>query len=361
MSTDKNHHQTLFDCLKAIAITGIFFWHYYGMVYQSDFDISRQTLLFKDGFIVGICNIALGISGGMASLFIIASGFGLYLSYLKTPPAWPAFYRRRLMRLLPLYWAAVALIYFFVLKEDGTLKGLAYHVFLLQTFTSHEIEYGTLWFVGYIVQLYLMFPLLVRAFKRPALKWALVIGSFLITPAITLALDAMGIAHYGKIPTQYLPLFVAGMLMAEACLTQTALWRALMHPATSASGAVLLYVFIYANGSVTTLAPISMNIYYLLVFSALIQPSLLLMRLPYVSAAIGRIACASYVIMLAHMGLMIKMLEWLIAGKHIGGGMQGGVLEVIPGTLAIAAGPLLYAPCAALSHQVQRAYDRITA
>ena len=103
-------------------------------------------------------------------LFLIASGFGLAWSLLARPYAAPRgflgwFYRRRLLRLYPQWWAAHVLILVpafllgwgaFSLDSRLGLSLLGLRI----TPSSFYYLFPAWWFIGLILQLYAVFPLL---------------------------------------------------------------------------------------------------------------------------------------------------------------------------------------------------------
>ena len=116
---------------------------------------------------------------------LLLSGFLLYLPYAqagnKLPGVW-AFYKRRLIRILPSYLLCV--VPMFVLacargsypSASDAVKDLAAH--LTFTHTLFEFSYfrspinGALWTLGVEMQFYLLFPLLARAYRKcPLITW----------------------------------------------------------------------------------------------------------------------------------------------------------------------------------------------
>jgi peptidoglycan/LPS O-acetylase OafA/YrhL len=164
---------------KAVAILLIGAWHYFGFIFPGKhfYVMSRGAMSEIVHGIDGIESLlysawfALTSFGyKAATFFVIASGFGLYFSHLRNPIPWRTFYIKRFVRVVPLYWAAILLYFFAVLREDGTVKGLMANLFLVQTYTPYEVEYGALWFVGYIVQLYVLFPVFVLLFRNSSVR-----------------------------------------------------------------------------------------------------------------------------------------------------------------------------------------------
>jgi len=127
----------------------------------------------------------LGVDG-----LLLLSGFLLYLPYTaggKTP-AVGAFYKRRLIRILPSYLLCVLPLFVLSLLQGKypdagfAVKDLLAHLTFTQTlfrdtYFSSPLN-GALWTVAVEMQFYLLFPFLARAFrKKPALTWLCMTGA----------------------------------------------------------------------------------------------------------------------------------------------------------------------------------------
>lgn len=139
------------DCLKVILILCVLFNHlpeYVGI------NVSRSLWSELGG---------MGVSG-----FILLSGFGLtYSSLIKNTTKIPllSFFWKRFSRIVPLYYAA--LFTFIALVDLIQPKNLLAHLFFVHTFSKHFSHHpGSLWFVGLIVQCYLVFPLAYQLLRR---------------------------------------------------------------------------------------------------------------------------------------------------------------------------------------------------
>ena len=115
---------------------------------------------------------------------ILLSGFLLYLPYAqgKGSPSIRAFYKRRLIRILPSYLLCILPLFVIALAKGqypsspDALKDLLAHL----TFTHNLFPFstlqtplnGALWTLAVEMQFYLIFPFLARAFqKKPALTY----------------------------------------------------------------------------------------------------------------------------------------------------------------------------------------------
>ncbi len=162
-------------------------------------------------------------------LFLIASGFGLTWSLLqrngeKSSQSWLLFYQRRLWKLYPLWWFVhgLFLIISLLLKKGMALNQPQFYFSLLGLRVTPETFYyfsPSWWFIGLLIQLYLIFPLLYRGLQR----WG---AMPLLLGTSTIALTIRGIGLYligdpylelwsrGNIFITRLPEFVLGMVVA---------------------------------------------------------------------------------------------------------------------------------------------------
>ncbi|GEM_PF-2978843 len=152
------------DGLKVIMLLCVVFCHlseYLGIKYDQ---------LWQ--FVWATCG-AIGVSG-----FIILSGFGLTYSRLVTNTTnlqVLPFWYKRFLRILPLYYLAL-LTYLLIVNLIEPLNFVT-HLFLVHTFfKDYSHNPGSLWFIGLIVQCYLVFPIAYKVMSRKR-------GSFLLGSA----------------------------------------------------------------------------------------------------------------------------------------------------------------------------------
>lgn len=118
---------------------------------------------------------------------ILLSAFCLYLPHAldaaegRPFAGTPGFFWRRVVRLVPAYWAATLLCGAVDAVQRGLdahlIKDILAHLLLVPTLFPESYIWartnGALWTVGVLVQFYLLFPLLARAFRaRPVLTFA---------------------------------------------------------------------------------------------------------------------------------------------------------------------------------------------
>ena len=188
------------------------------------------------------------------AIFIVVSGFSLGLAparrgwQLGRGGYW-TFMRRRAWRILPPYWAAlavsVALVMLLSTRIDDPVswKGVATHFFLVQDVVEGKTPNGAFWSIAVEWQLYWIFPLLLLIRRRP--------GPIVLTSAVLGIVIAIGIAadHGGGhvvhkmlgLSPQLGALFVYGLVAAAAISRPAAAecrWWGLI--AVIAGGAVVI-------------------------------------------------------------------------------------------------------------------------
>lgn len=108
---------------------------------------------------------ASSFGGAGVHVFILCSGFGLYLSYLNKPLSYQAFLKKRFGRI---YWpmAIVCLVTscWMLFQGQEVLMPLLGNLFLFKMFVP-ELESsmgGQMWFISTIIQFYIAWPLIVK-------------------------------------------------------------------------------------------------------------------------------------------------------------------------------------------------------
>ena len=171
----KDRHLPVLDGLRGIAILLVVF-HHYGL--SPDSPIPSLTVFSQLAWVIG----RFGWAG--VELFFVLSGFLLFLPYaralLQPGIPWPSardFYRRRAVRILPAYFACLALIGTPLALSGGVpLQGLLLTPLLLHTFDTTAWDFvvafnGPLWTLAIEWQFYLVLPALALG-MRWAATWA---------------------------------------------------------------------------------------------------------------------------------------------------------------------------------------------
>lgn len=209
------------DFIKGLAIIWVVMFHVY-----KDFS---EMFCGKNGangltFCNFIMNGAMGVD-----LFVIASGFLLMFSYHHKEVSHSPFkfIFARFKRLLPLYYAAIFLVVMLdslIGRENFKLDvtAIVLHMLGLHSLTSHLFSLeGAWWFMGLIVQLYLLFPLL--AWLLPRTNWlVMVLGCIILTVAAR-SLEFLNLGSNYSI-FAFLLDFVAGMLIYEQTIHSRQNW-----------------------------------------------------------------------------------------------------------------------------------------
>ena len=191
-------------------------------------------------------------------VFILASGVGLTLSALSDPASTldaRSFYRRRLLRLFPLYIAMHFVVLAGALFVPGNLDSFAGLRTMLSLSGVRALP-GTFfhispswWFVGLILQLYVVYPYLFRALRKlgPARFFALALVVTLAARAIGLELPRGRYAWLtGLFFASRLAEFAVGMVLAQVIVSRRA--RAMAPPAPSTLAIFAMSLLCYVVG-----------------------------------------------------------------------------------------------------------------
>lgn len=166
--------------------------------------------------ISGIWEKAAAFGGAGVHVFILCSGFGLYLSYLRKPLGYIAFLKKRFTRIyMPMAVLCVATAVWMACMGREWFMPLLGNLLLFKMFVP-ELESsmgGQMWFVSTIIQFYLAWPLIVKLFNIRGVKLALIVSLLWST-----SVGLLGYAEervWNSFFLQYLWEFCLGMKMAE--------------------------------------------------------------------------------------------------------------------------------------------------
>ncbi len=193
------------DSVKGIAVIWIAFYHCllsYGsgslpwpITFSSLLGLVHQC---ARGSVFG--NFSCAFEGVIAAIiqrgaqavgvFILFSGFGLTYSLAKrggVETSWALWYRRRLTRLFPVYWLAHLV---FLVSPFATLRDPVDYRFLLSFFGDRVFPIDKMffylvpawWFMGLLIELYIVFPLLFRLMDR--LGWMKYLGLCVLSSSV---------------------------------------------------------------------------------------------------------------------------------------------------------------------------------
>ena len=159
----KNNRIFLFDFVRAIATIFIVITHYNALFV---YNVYRPEIAFGR---IWIGNVYIGTIG--VSMFLIISGALLYKSYgTKEKTDWKSFYSKRFWTIYPCFWLAYFLIFFLTFYEcRGAYPGLPIWriIYSILGVDGYLLNYGVPtiylvgeWFLGFILIVYAIFPLL---------------------------------------------------------------------------------------------------------------------------------------------------------------------------------------------------------
>ena len=146
-------------------------------------------------------------------IFVFLSGMGLWFSYSKKEDTL-AFYGRRLTRLLPSYLIAgipLWLVVDVLLRDTSILQALLDLSFI--TFLTQGVR--TIWFIGFILVMSLIFPVFYHIMKkRPVIG---LIACYVAFAVLLVFLKANHPSGYGRIEIAFcrVPVFILGVFMAR--------------------------------------------------------------------------------------------------------------------------------------------------
>lgn len=228
------------------------------------YSIFTIALMHLVGCLSGVLLKAAAFGGAGVHVFILCSGFGLYLSYLKKPLGYGDFLKRRFGKVWVPYAIVVLLwgAWYLVSKGFFPIREVASHLLLYKMFsvvldTSLCYPY---WFISTIVQFYLFWPLIVKAYK---MRWG---GQFLLVVSLlwSTIVGILGLEEarpWGSFFLQYLWEFGLGMWIAERCVMADGRGEKLMEIQTykwwwlilGAAGGMGLSAFMAWNGGILKL------------------------------------------------------------------------------------------------------------
>ncbi len=160
---------------------------------------------------------ATSFGGAGVHVFILCSGFGLYLSYLNKPLGYKDFLRKRFGRIYwPMAFVCIATALWMLYQGKEVLMPLLGNLLLFKMFVP-ELESsmgGQMWFVSTIIQFYIAWPLIVRLIN---VKW----GGWIALAISLLWSTTVGLLGYAEERVwnsfflQYLWEFCLGMKLAK--------------------------------------------------------------------------------------------------------------------------------------------------
>lgn len=208
--TSRNKNLDWVDALKGFAIIGILLNHFVESYFHTypwfsspvenwpEFAVRIENIFPKDGSLTTRIFQFLGWLGDMCpGVFLFISGLTLTLSSLNKPLNTVDFYKKRLLRIYPLYvtiHVLIVIIAFVIFKwEINYFSPNTLFSFLGLRFTNSLFFYlnPSWWYIWLILQMYLLFPFLILLLKKKGIKFFLT-----TTLLITLISRISGILGY---------------------------------------------------------------------------------------------------------------------------------------------------------------------
>ncbi|MGH7840068.1 MAG: acyltransferase family protein [Candidatus Binataceae bacterium] len=155
--------------------------HYFSRFIQQANPRSTSAMIAAIGKAIFAAVAGVGFHG--VGVFIVMSGFGLSYSLMRRggpPGGWRGWYRSRLVRLFPMYWAAHLL--YLVSPFQARLEPIDYR-FILSFLGDRVVPIYYIfyylnpawWYFGLILELYVVFPLLFGLMRRVGASWFLIL------------------------------------------------------------------------------------------------------------------------------------------------------------------------------------------
>lgn len=177
--------------------------------------------LIQSYSIPSIIKTASSFGGAGVHVFILCSGFGLYLSHLNKPLLYKDFLKRRFLKVYIPYILIILLSAWipFYSSSGNRLIELLSHIFLFKMFVeSLEGSLGyQMWFISTIIQFYLLWPIIIKLFMNKH-KWNGLVSALIISflwGTLTILLKINDMRIWNSFFLQYLWEFVIGMKLAE--------------------------------------------------------------------------------------------------------------------------------------------------
>jgi peptidoglycan/LPS O-acetylase OafA/YrhL len=402
------------DLLRGAAILGVVLFHLWGFTTGSfAFPARHSALLGEVGdrlqdfdllsaFTVA-CELAFRSGRDGVSMFLILSGTALTMGALKSGiPKLPAFYVRRLGRLLRAYWAgfavvAISLFLLAIVKTELDGRSLTYnwgHIGRATYFDRDQFLAGLtliprlfklhwffappnpLWFVALILQFYLVFPFIFRLAQRHGIV-SVLIGSLAMSIASTAILLARYDANLGVngwIITIWLPFrifdFVIGMALGYVLVQHRELARRFATGLLPTFACVAGGVTVYLLGAVID----DGDGYYRAVSFPLVAAGLAVLAMPALFKLPGRVetsAVGRTLVWIGPMSIAVLIMNepfrfvdhylWFKGQTWTAGWWLYIVVLYVPGTLVTAAVLSRLLGLTPAGHPTQLLRDMLTA
>lgn len=312
MEKSAENRFTGLDLIKVIAISWICLYHL--LDFYNNWQLGTMygggqywDYFFKDGgYFSALIKTFIGLGVIGVNLFIIASGLGLAISANKRKVDYRAFIAKRLWRILPAYWIALFALFLIQIYHGQVVDYFDYLVHFLgisNFFPQYVLSISApLWFIGTILQLYLLFPPLLRlAKKSPALLILLaVVCQVFVGPKL------MEFFGGGRFFTEYIVDFSVGIIIGNALIKNPRLfargkWLLLFVPLI-----ISLWIILFKN--VYSYHFAGALVYQILAASLFVLLFLLGGKMEKFSKSLALLSSLSFIVFLTHYVLITELL-----------------------------------------------------
>jgi peptidoglycan/LPS O-acetylase OafA/YrhL len=180
------------DSVRGVAVLAVVFYHGFAWSYGRN-AVSGLPKLFIYTTVPGWLGV---------NLFFVLSGFlitGILLDSRAKPDYYQSFYTRRCLRILPAYYAILAILLTVGLARWPFVSMSFLYMANMGPFLGIPTDYGVLWSLAVEEHFYLLWPLAVRRLsirKVTALAWFVVVGTPVVRLVSYLSGHEVGLASY---------------------------------------------------------------------------------------------------------------------------------------------------------------------
>jgi peptidoglycan/LPS O-acetylase OafA/YrhL len=347
------------DGVRALAAVYVVLHHIWLEIWPVEFQVAPTGL-------AALLTSWLGYGHFAVSVFIVVSGFCLMLPVVRNggvlKGGYLKFIKRRAWRILPTYYAALAISLLLVFTLIGTKTGTHWdiaipvtstdvvdHVILLQDLTANARINHALWSIAVEWRIYFFFPPLVLLARRISMPITLAIAFLIAYPLARQFLTPFMIAN--AMP-QYFALFALGMLAATITFAPRSGWTSLRNrlPWTLLATACLVALCV-VNGAMASHSIGQVDVGYLDLLAGGGTLSLLIglsrpghnpLRALFGWRPLVSVGAMSYSLYLIHAPLVHLVWQYVVHPLHLQSGEQFAVLLILGVPFCIAAALVFY-------------------
>lgn len=308
------------DVTKGLAILVVVYFHFFRTYFEHGVLPPADWSSLAAGLTTGLRIAWLKLSGlgfHAVGAFIILSGWALMQSTerraAKGPVGWGEWYRKRLLRLYPMYWVAhlVYLVSPFTARFEKVDSRILFSLLGLRFIDiSNNFYYlnAAWWYFTMLIQFYLLFPLLFKAARKfgplPFLIGACGLG-FLVRYLILVPYPQNGMWVQGGLALCRLPEFALGMALGMwDSRSSERVERYLLGGAGLVTGIVLYpaALQLYASGFTYVFVDLATG---LCCFLVLVGIAGIILRFKHPARVMGLVGVFSYGLYLIHQPYVI--------------------------------------------------------